>query len=207
MELNSKVNCQIEQCVLRNFCPHQPSPFEIRTITITYEKGDTIFTTGDPVTGLYVLCKGKVWFEKRTRRGKKQVFDIIGQGSLFGKSSLRERKRRFACARALTESLVLYIDKRDLPQLAEDPETALRIIRSLSKNIHDLQHRLLITSYGGIRSRLAKLLLMLAGKFGREWHYYRSKAYQNRPLPNGRGYPRICYYPSTLDGRKRVNQL
>lgn len=168
MSSSLEVECEPNQCSIRNFCPHKHSPFEIPTMTIRYEKGDTIFTEGDPVTGLYVLCKGKVWFEKRTRRGKKQIFDIVGPGSIFGRSSLRERKRYFADARTLTESRLLYIKKRDLPKLAEDSDTALKIMRGLSKNIHDLQQRLLITSYGNIRIRLARLLLTLAEKFGRE---------------------------------------
>lgn len=168
MSSSLEVGCQPNQCCIRNFCPHRLSPFEIRTITIEYEKGDTIFTHGDPVTGLYVLCNGKVWIEKRTRSGKKQILDIVGPGSIFGRSSLRGRRKYFACARTLTESMVLYINKRDLPKLAEDPDTALKIMRILSKKIHDLQQRLIITSFGNVRTRLAKLLLSLAREFGRE---------------------------------------
>lgn len=168
MSVSSEVECQPNQCCIRNFCPHKPSPFEIRTITTQYEKGDIIFTEGAPVTGLYVLCKGKAWFEKHTRNGKKQILDIVGPGSIFGRSSLRGRRKYFACARTLTASLVLFINEIDLPKLAEDPDTSLKIMGELSENIHRLQQRLVITSYGNVRARLSELILSLAKQFGRK---------------------------------------
>lgn len=103
-----------------------------------YQDGEIIIQQGAKGDCIYVIQKGKV-----------EVFTIIngrefhlaelGEGAFFGEMAVFEKKVRSASVRALGETRVLSVDKRNLlRRMDEDPSLAFRFLEMMSTRIREL---------------------------------------------------------------------
>ena len=134
----------------------------------TYKKNRIIFAQGDVCTTLFYIQHGKVKRTAASAKGKEAIVGILGANDFFGESCLAALPRRIVSAIALTDCVVVEIEKpamirilRENPAFAETFTTYL-----LNRNIQieeDLIDQILNTS----EKRLARALLLLSN-FGEE---------------------------------------
>jgi CRP-like cAMP-binding protein len=76
----------------------------------TYEDGSIIFTQGDPITSLYVLCQGTVQVFRDTQTGNEVTTDILIAGDLLGADEMINAvKTHTSSAKAIDKTVVIDI--------------------------------------------------------------------------------------------------
>jgi CRP/FNR family transcriptional regulator, cyclic AMP receptor protein len=133
---------------------------------IDFQKGETIFSQGDPAKAVFYLRKGLVKLSVISHTGKEAIVDVLSPGDFFGTWCLAEHPSRMATATATQPTKVCMISKNQMLRM-------LRIKHRLSdgfiscllaKNIRigrDLANLLLNSA----ERRLARKLLLLS-QFG-----------------------------------------
>lgn len=135
--------------------------------SVCYDRGETVFYEGDPVFGLYVVNSGMVKLSKRAFNGKKMIMRLLGPGDLLGAEAVFDEGVYDTEAETLAKVTLLFIDRRTLVRLVQQaPEFGARLLGQLSGELIQLRTWLLETAYADSFKRLARVLLMLAGKFG-----------------------------------------
>jgi CRP-like cAMP-binding protein len=122
-----------------------------------------IFGEGMPAAALYLLCSGAVKLYHADRFGREHILEVAGPGDMLGELSLDEDDVMSASAEALTEAQVLYLPRERIAAFLErHPETAMRFLAALSRELSHARHKVRELALKGAESRLAGLLLRLA---------------------------------------------
>jgi CRP/FNR family transcriptional regulator, cyclic AMP receptor protein len=126
-------------------------------------RASTIFAKGDPGSSLFVICKGAVKIAVPSVNGHDAVFNLIGQGHIFGEIALLDGRPRTADAIATTDCELFVIERRDfLPLLREEPEIAVKLIETLCARLRQTTDQAENLMFLSLPGRLAKALLHLS---------------------------------------------
>ena len=107
-----------------------------------YKNGDIIIKQGESGNCMYVIQSGEVEVLKDVD-GKEISLAIRKTGDFFGEMALFSREVRSATIKALGDTRVLTVDRKNLLQsIQKDPSLAFRIIETLSKRIRDLSEEI-----------------------------------------------------------------
>jgi CRP/FNR family cyclic AMP-dependent transcriptional regulator len=133
-----------------------------------WNKGQVIFSQGDPADALFFIQKGKVKATTLSRHGKEAVVAILGEGNFFGEGCLAGQRLRISTQTAITDCLLSRLDKATVIRLLHDqPDFAAMFMKYLlARNIR-MEADLIDQLFNSSEKRLARLLLLLAN-FGRE---------------------------------------
>ncbi|UCC80837.1 MAG: cyclic nucleotide-binding domain-containing protein [Candidatus Zixiibacteriota bacterium] len=104
-----------------------------------FSRGELIFNEGDPGDAFYIIKSGAIEILKGDPSKNRQMrLAIRGEGDFFGEMSLLEDSPRFACARAVRDSVVLEISREDFRNLvAKNPPMAMEVMGVLSSRIRE----------------------------------------------------------------------
>lgn len=138
-------------------------------VSKTVERRTTIFSKGDPGSGLFAIHSGTVKISAPSTTGHDAVFNLLGSGDLFGEIAVLDGQPRTADAVAVTDCELFVISRRDfLPLVREEPEIALRIIELLCNRLRHQSDQREDVMFLDLPSRLAKTLLRLSAENFRE---------------------------------------
>lgn len=167
-KMNKQTLCEASNEWLFNYLPpEERSRLHALMQHRLYDKGETIFSQGDIISGYWVLCQGKVQLIHLTSDGCKQTVELLKDGDCFGEDGFVQASASSVSAQALAESAIGWLslaDMRDL--LRRSPALAIEFIRRLSHEVSKLRVRLVELAHLGTRERLIKLLLELGEKYG-----------------------------------------
>jgi len=128
-------------------------------------RGDTIFAKGDPGNSLYAVCAGTVKISVPSADGKDAVFNLVGEGEIFGEIALLDGQPRTADAAAQTDCELMVIERRDFLDLVRSqPEIALKLMEVLCARLRHTSEQVEDVLFLDLPGRLAKILLQLTGK-------------------------------------------
>ena len=160
-----------DDCKLRsqNFFCHLPAAdlkrFEAIKVTKAYPKGTMLFVEGQPSTGVFMLCQGKVKLSTCSQDGKVIILGIAEPGDILGLSAAVNGADYETTAEVLDLCQVNYIKSSSLLQFLHDnPEACLNAARQLSRNYQTAYRQ--ICSLGlsdSVTGKLAKLFLGWSG--------------------------------------------
>jgi CRP-like cAMP-binding protein len=153
------------------------SPFDIKTFLATvdggrtlstYRKNQTVFSQGDAADSVFYIQKGKIKITVISDQGKEAVVAILGEGDFVGEGCLTGRPRRIATVTAMTESVIMRLEKTAIQRvLHEEPQFSDKFISHLlSRNVR-VEEDLVDQLFNSSEKRLARLLLLMAN-FGKE---------------------------------------
>ena len=104
-----------------------------------HEKGEYVVSEGDLGKELYIIIKGEIDIVKGGSR-----IDVMKAGGSFGEMAIIDSQPRSADAIALTDVLVLKMERDDFHEiLKQREEVAIGVIRVLNRRISNLNQRLL----------------------------------------------------------------
>jgi CRP-like cAMP-binding protein len=131
---------------------------------VRYESKETVFTQGDPATGVLYIQRGVVKLVVVNETGKEVVVMILGQGDFFGDGCLAGRPRRLWTAETIVPSKILVIEKPEMIRLLQEEHAFSDwfIRHLLSRNIR-IEEDLIDQRFNVAEKRLARTLLLLAG--------------------------------------------
>jgi CRP-like cAMP-binding protein len=139
-----------------------------RATTVTScRKGKILYMPEDTSEVLFLLKEGRVQLYRISPDGKKLVIETIGPGSIFGEMALIGQGMHNTFAEAVEPCVLLVMSRDDVERLlVTKPMVAVRIFEVLGRRLREAESRLEEIAFKGIPSRLASLLLQLAGEQG-----------------------------------------
>lgn len=96
---------------------------------LEFEKGEHIFSEGDPGDEMYIVSRGEVSITVKTSSGETVEIAVIKEGNFFGEMAIFDNAPRSACCSTKKKTFLLAFSKKDLFSLIESaPETAIKIM-------------------------------------------------------------------------------
>ncbi len=133
-----------------------------------FPRGATIFQQGESADSLYVMKKGMVKLISVSDKGRETILHILKPDEVFGELLFSEEKRPFTAV-AIEDSRVTIISQESFVELLSTvPTVALSFIRLLSKRLATVERGLAEFSHTWSHHRLARVLLQLSKKYGKE---------------------------------------
>ena len=133
-----------------------------------FPKKQTIFAQGDSSDAVFYIQEGKVSLTVVSKIGKEATIGILTVGAFFGEGCLTGQPVRICSAIALTDCLVMRIDKKSMMEVLhrEHAFSDMFVAYLLSRNIR-YEEDLVDQLFNSSEKRLARILLLLA-HFGKE---------------------------------------
>jgi CRP-like cAMP-binding protein len=130
-----------------------------------YDKGETIFTEGEPAERIHFVHIGRVKIVKAAG-GRDVILEILGPGEPVGAVAVFERRPFPASAVTLEPSGILSIPEREFFGLLEKrPEMMRHLLAGLTYRLIMVNKRLADMT-GSAEHRAARLFLTLADRVG-----------------------------------------
>jgi CRP/FNR family cyclic AMP-dependent transcriptional regulator len=152
-------------------------PFNVKTFLATvnggrtvsrYQKNQAVFSQGDLADAVFYVQDGKVKVTVFSDLGKEAIVAIHGKEDFFGEGCLTGQPRRLATVAAMTESVIMRLDKEAMVRVLHDEPAFSEMFLSyiLTRNAR-VEADLVDQLFNSSEKRLARLLLILAN-FGKE---------------------------------------
>jgi len=153
------------------------TPFSVNTFLSTVEGGRTvasyrknqkIFSQGEAADSVFYIREGKVKVCVISERGKEAVVALHANGEFFGEGCLTGQPLRLATAVAMTEGVILRLDKAAIVRVLHDEPKFSEMFMSyiLARNAR-VEEDLVDQLFNSSEKRLARVLLLMAN-FGKE---------------------------------------
>jgi CRP-like cAMP-binding protein/CheY-like chemotaxis protein len=130
------------------------------------KKRDLIFMEGQSPGNLYWIKSGKVKNFRTNSFGKELITSIQGEGEFLGYLPLLKNSHYEESAEALEEVKLQTIPKAEfLSLLHSNHEFCLKLIELLSRELVEMEERMIDLAYQPVRQRVARILLYLGSQF------------------------------------------
>jgi CRP-like cAMP-binding protein len=126
--------------------------------------GEAIFREGTLARETFLLQEGRVRLLKHVAMAERSLA-VLKPGDLFGEAALQEETTYGSTAVAMTEGIVLALDRATFRSLLEaHPRVAMRAVDQLVRRLRDAEDQIEIMMLRGVQSKVTSALLKLAGK-------------------------------------------
>jgi CRP/FNR family transcriptional regulator, cyclic AMP receptor protein len=126
-------------------------------------RGATIFKKGEPGNSLFAIAAGTVKIDVPSVGGRDAVFNLVQEGEILGEIALLDGQPRTADATAMTDCVLIVIDRRDfVPFVTARPEIAMKLIEVLCARLRHASQQIEDVMFLDFPARLAKTLLRLS---------------------------------------------
>jgi CRP/FNR family transcriptional regulator, cyclic AMP receptor protein len=138
-----------------------------RTVA-TYQQNQKVFSQGDRADSVFYIQEGKVKVSVISDQGKEAVVALHGNGDFFGEGCLIGQPRRLATVVAVTECVIMRLDKASIVRVLHDEPKFSEMFMSylLTRNAR-VEEDLVDQLFNSSEKRLARALLLMAN-FGKE---------------------------------------
>jgi CRP-like cAMP-binding protein len=135
---------------------------------VEYRRAEVIFTQGDPGESVLYIQKGGVKLSVLSKTGREAVVAMLAPGDFFGEGCLAGQPVRMGSATAITDSIILLVDKDQMVRLLHKQHTMSDrfIAHMLARNIR-IEEDLIDHLFNSSEKRLARTLLLLA-RYGKQ---------------------------------------
>ena len=164
----SNKSCDLKSCFLCTGClPEWLLPLEMHRQNFIFKKGETIFSEGDPVKGIFFLYQGKVKVHTQWGSGKQLILRFAKEGDIIGYRGLGKEKVYPVSASALEKVNVCFIDNAFFETtLQVNHSLTYRFMQFYANELQDAEKRLGNLAHKEVKVRVAETLLMLKNHFG-----------------------------------------
>ena len=130
-------------------------------------KGEVLFVAGDEAAGLFVIAAGSVRAYREGLDGREQVIHVERAGATIAELPVFDDRPYPSTVAAEEETLVLFIDRRDVKRLClEHPSIALAALKLLAGRLRRCAELVEALSLREVDQRLAHWLLGEARRRG-----------------------------------------
>jgi CRP/FNR family transcriptional regulator, cyclic AMP receptor protein len=134
----------------------------------THPRKQIIFAQGDAADAVFYIKKGKIKVTVVSTHGKEAVVALLGVDEFLGEGCLIGQPKRLATATAMTECVIMRVDKVEILRVLQDEPAFSHMFIShiLARNAR-VEEDLVDQLFNSTEKRLARMLLLLAN-FGKE---------------------------------------
>ena len=164
-----KKTVETEQSFLHKYCMKEWWPaLDTHTQVHQYKKGETIFTEGTPVTGIYFMLSGVVKVHKLWDQGKELILRFAHNQDILGHRGLSSSTNQYPItATALTPVTLIYIALDFFEATFKTNHNfAYEFMMFMADELMLSEIRMRNLAHITVRARLANALLALESKFG-----------------------------------------
>jgi CRP-like cAMP-binding protein len=131
-------------------------------------KGAVIFAQGDAANAVFYMKSGTAKLVVVSQQGKEAIVAIFSSGQFFGEGCLVGPPRRLGTAEAMTDCVVLRVEKPEVLRLIRDShEFAQNFVSYVLTRTARVEEDLVDQLFNSTEIRLARVLLLLAN-FGKD---------------------------------------
>jgi CRP/FNR family transcriptional regulator len=139
-----------------------------RAVARQCSPGETVFTEGEPCSGLFVVEKGHIRVFKSSAGGREQVLSIDGPGNSVAEVPVFDGGNYPASAITVDHATLLFVRKQDFYALClAHPDVALKVLRVVGARLRRLVGIIEELSFSTVRHRLAAFLIRLVRAEGK----------------------------------------
>src|SRR6476619_3550641 len=142
-------------------------PFDVKVFLNTvaggrsvssYRKGQKVFSQGDPGDAVFYIQEGKVKVCVVSQQGKEAVVALHGNGDFFGESCLNGHPLRMATVVAMTECVLMRIEKAAIVRVLHDEPkfSEMFMAHLLTRNVR-VEEDLVDQLFNSSEKRLARV--------------------------------------------------
>jgi CRP/FNR family cyclic AMP-dependent transcriptional regulator len=143
-----------------------------RTIS-THRQKTIIFAQGDAADAVFYIKSGKVKVTIVSKEGKEAVVAILGTDEFFGEGILIGQPKRLATASAMTECVIMRVEKAEIMRVIRDePAFSQMFMSHILTRSARIEEDLVDQLFNSTEKRLARVLLLMAN-FGKEGRPFR----------------------------------
>jgi len=126
-----------------------------------YRKNQKVFSQGDAAAAVYYLQQGQVKVYVISERGKEAVVALHGKGDFFGEGCLTGQPLRLATVAAMTECVIMRIDKAAVVRvLRDEPKFSEMFLNYILARNARVEEDLVDQLFNSSEKRLARILLL-----------------------------------------------
>lgn len=164
----SERHCDTKSCFLcRNSVPDWLPFIEAQRKNFFFKKGETIFTEGQTVTGIYFLYAGKVKVHKQWNDEKEIIIRFVKKGDILGHRGFGNTTTYPVSATALEETTLCYVDNAFfMSTLKLNHELTFKLMNFYAAELHDAELRMRDLVHMDTKGRVSDALLMMQEQFG-----------------------------------------
>lgn len=138
-------------------------------VTARYRKGQILFVEGEPSRSLYFVHTGRVKVYRLAVDGREQILHLLGDGEPVAVVPFLDGGPYPANAEVLEDSEIAQIPFSDFERIAkENPDILVRMLRVLAQRMRQSQEEITALSLQNVSARLARRILDLCNRHGRE---------------------------------------
>jgi CRP-like cAMP-binding protein len=163
-----------EQCIVREFSSLKAlKKDELLKIadcktSYTIKKGDTIFSEGEQVNGIFCIKDGVCKLSKLSQNGKEQIVKLITKGELLGQRSMISDEAVNLSAVALEDMEVCFIPKVDIMGFFDkNNQFSMNVMKNICGDLKESEAHTVSMAQKTVKERLAETLLYLETSFGK----------------------------------------
>lgn len=164
----TKNGCNIVDCYLCSRCIKSWLPaVALHKKSYSLNKGQTIFTEGDLVTGIYFVNSGAVKVHKRWDQEKDIITRFALSGDIIGHLGLGKNPQYPVSATAITPAVVSYVDLDFFEStLKVNPELTLDLMHFFANELQESQKMMRNLVHMTVKARIANTFIALESQFG-----------------------------------------
>ncbi len=127
------------------------------------QAGQTVFSRGEVGDSMLAVIEGQVRVTLTNTDGRIRTLATFNPGDIFGEIALLDGKNRTADATAVTDSVLLRFERRDvLPLLRSTPEVTDALLQMLCERLRRTSDQVEEQSFLALEAQLARATLRLA---------------------------------------------
>lgn len=133
---------------------------------LTYQKGELIFSQGEPGIGFFIVKTGRVKVFQVSPEGKEQIFKFFGSGEHFAEVPAFDGGCFPASAAAIEGSQLLLFKRTDFLNLLQtQPKIAINTLAVFARHLRQFSRLINDLSLKEVPARLATYLLNLSENY------------------------------------------
>lgn len=131
------------------------------------KKGETIFSEGEKLNGVFCIRNGVSKLSKMSDNGKDQIVKIAAKGEILGQRSVVSDQITNLSAIALNDMTVCYIPKSELEDsLNENTQFTKAILKQMAQDLKAADDVIVSMAQKSVKQRIAEALVYLHDNFG-----------------------------------------
>lgn len=128
---------------------------------------DVVYLPGDPGKSLFFVNGGRIKVSKVTRDGKALTLAYCGPCDIFGETCLVDGGPRSEMAEAVENAMLTEIERSDFDRLlSANAVLGAQMTKVMVMRRRDLENKVEALVFRDVTSKLAELLVKLAGEYG-----------------------------------------
>ena len=132
-----------------------------------YDKGENLYFQDDKLFGSYYIYSGIIKIYQTGSEGKEQIIRFSNSKELIAFRSVINQELACTSAKAIVESLMLYIPSKLLIKLLKsNSEFAFQMIRIVCSELGESNGYITDIAQKSVKRRLAEILVKLTNSFG-----------------------------------------